>query len=240
ALRRMVALLHNILRRSAYLALLDEQPAALSRLVEVVGQSALLAERLALHPLLLDELLDSRVAGPLPDREALIEACVMVASDRDDTEPDDTEAVLNALNEVRQALSFRIAMATRDGRQPAVDSARQLAWLADGVVRRVLTLAGREVAAAHGRVPGARFAVLGYGCLGGEELGFGSDLDLVFLYDAPAEAQSDGARPLDASRWFARLAQKVVALLGALSAAGRLFDVDVRLRPDSAKGLLVS
>ena len=240
ALRRMVALLHNILRRSAYLALLDEQPAALSRLVEVVGQSALLAERLALHPLLLDELLDSRVAGPLPDREALIEACVMVASDRDDTEPDDTEAVLNALNEVRQALSFRIAMATRDGRQPAVDSARQLAWLADGVVRRVLTLAGREVAAAHGRVPDARFAVLGYGSLGGEELGFGSDLDLVFLYDAPAEAQSDGARPLDASRWFARLAQKVVALLGAPSAAGRLFDVDVRLRPDGAKGLLVS
>ncbi|KGM56475.1 glutamate-ammonia-ligase adenylyltransferase [Lysobacter arseniciresistens ZS79] len=240
ALRRLVALLHNILRRSAYLALLDEQPAALARLVEVVGHSALLAERLALHPLLLDELLDSRVGGPLPGRDELVEACVMVASDRDDTEPDDTEAVLNALNEVRQALSFRIAMATRDGRQPAVDSARQLAWLADGVVRRVLALATREVAAAHGRVPGARFAVLGYGSLGGEELGFGSDLDLVFLYDAPADAQSDGARALDASRWFARLAQKVVALLGTPSAAGRLFDVDVRLRPDGAKGLLVS
>ncbi|MFD0740050.1 bifunctional [glutamate--ammonia ligase]-adenylyl-L-tyrosine phosphorylase/[glutamate--ammonia-ligase] adenylyltransferase [Lysobacter koreensis] len=234
ALRRLLALLHNVLRRSAYLALLDEQPAALARLVEVVGHSALLAERLASYPLLLDELLDARVAGPLPGREQLLAACAAVAGD------DDTEATLQALNEVRQALSFRIAMAVRDRRQTAADSAQQLAWLADGVVIRVLALAEHEVAATHGRVPGARFAVLGYGSLGGEELGFGSDLDLVFLYDAPADAQSDGARSLDAQRWFARLAQKVVGLLGAVTAAGRLFDVDVRLRPDGAKGLLVS
>ena len=131
-------------------------------------------------------------------------------------------------------------MAVRDRRQSAAHSAQQLAWLADGVVMRVLALAEHEVAVAHGRVPGARFAVLGYGSLGGEELGFGSDLDLVFLYDAAADAQSDGARSLDAQRWFARLAQKVVGLLGAVTAAGRLFDVDVRLRPDGAKGLLVS
>ncbi|MBF6024171.1 bifunctional [glutamate--ammonia ligase]-adenylyl-L-tyrosine phosphorylase/[glutamate--ammonia-ligase] adenylyltransferase [Lysobacter niastensis] len=237
ALRRLLALLHNVLRRSAYLALLDEQPAALARLVEVVSRSALLAERLAAYPLLLDELLDVRVAGPLPGREALVAACTSVAG-----EDGDAEATLQALNEVRQALSFRIAMAVRDGRQPAGDSAQQLAWLADGVVMRVLALAEEEVAAAHGRVPGARFAVLGYGSLGGEELGFGSDLDLVFLYDARDgdSAHSDGARPLEAARWFARLAQKIVALLGAVTAAGRLFDVDVRLRPDGAKGLLVS
>ncbi|TWI10345.1 bifunctional [glutamate--ammonia ligase]-adenylyl-L-tyrosine phosphorylase/[glutamate--ammonia-ligase] adenylyltransferase [Aerolutibacter ruishenii] len=234
ALRRLLDLLHNVLRRSAYLALLDEQPAALARLVEVVGRSALLAERLATHPLLLDELLDARVTGPLPGREALMEACSAIDGG------DDTEATLQALNEVRQALSFRIALAQRDGRQGAVDSARQLAWLADGVVARVLQLARQEVRAAHGDVPAAQFAVVGYGSLGGEELGFGSDLDLVFLYDAAPEAQSDGPRPLDAVRWFARLAQKVVALLGAVTAAGRLFDVDVRLRPDGAKGLLVS
>ncbi|MGO1002602.1 bifunctional [glutamate--ammonia ligase]-adenylyl-L-tyrosine phosphorylase/[glutamate--ammonia-ligase] adenylyltransferase [Lysobacter sp. CA196] len=237
ALKRLLALLHNVLRRSAYLALLDEQPAALSRLVEAVSRSALLAERLASHPLLLDELLDARVVGPLPGREELQEASAEVDGG------DDAEATLQALNEVRQSLSFRIAMALRDGRQSAEQSARQLAWLADGVVMRILALAEQEVASAHGRVPDARFAVLGYGSLGGEELGFGSDLDLVFLYDAPAiegGAQSDGARPLDAGRWFARLAQKIVALLGAVTAAGRLFDVDVRLRPDGAKGLLVS
>lgn len=234
ALRRLLALLHNVLRRSAYLALLDEQPVALARLVEVVSSSALLAERLASHPVLLDELLDARVAGPLPERTALLAACAQVPGD------DDTEATLQALNEVRQALSFRIAMAQRDGRQFAAESARQLAWLGDGVVARVLQLAQAEVAQGHGLVPGARFAVLGYGSLGGEELGFGSDLDLVFLYTADADAHSDGARSLDAQRWFARLGQKVVALLGAVTAAGRLFDVDVRLRPDGAKGLLVS
>ncbi len=236
ALRRLLALLHNVLRRSAYLALLDEQPAALARLVEAVSRSALLAERLAAYPLLLDELLDARVSGTLPGRDELIAACAAIDGD------DDAEATLQALNEVRQALSFRIALAVRDGRQSAVSSAQQLAWLADGVVMRVLALAEHEVAAAHGRVPNARFAVLGYGSLGGEELGFGSDLDLVFLYDAPGGdgAHSDGARPLEASRWFARLAQKVVALLGAVTGAGRLFDVDVRLRPDGAKGLLVS
>lgn len=237
ALKRLLALLHNVLRRSAYLALLDEQPAALTRLIEVVSRSALLAERLASHPLLLDELLDARVVGPLPGREELLAACAEVDGG------DDAEATLQALNEVRQSLSFRIAMALRDGRQSAEDSARQLAWLADGVVMRILALAESEVASAHGRIAGGRFAVLGYGSLGGEELGFGSDLDLVFLYDAPAVeggAWSDGARALDAPRWFARLAQKIVALLGAVTAAGRLFDVDVRLRPDGAKGLLVS
>ncbi|MGY3267039.1 bifunctional [glutamate--ammonia ligase]-adenylyl-L-tyrosine phosphorylase/[glutamate--ammonia-ligase] adenylyltransferase [Lysobacter sp. HA35] len=235
AMRRLVALVANVLRRSAYLALLDEQPVALGRLVDVVAHNALLAERLAAYPLLLDELLDARIAGTLPDRDELSAACNAAVEGIDDT-----EHALRALNEVRQALSFRIAMAVRDRRQPADESARQLAWLADAVVDVVVRIAENEVAAASGRVPGARFAVLGYGSLGGEELGFGSDLDLVFLYDAPADAESDGARTLDAQRWFARLAQKVVALLGAATGAGRLYDVDVRLRPDGAKGLLVS
>ncbi|MCC8364422.1 bifunctional [glutamate--ammonia ligase]-adenylyl-L-tyrosine phosphorylase/[glutamate--ammonia-ligase] adenylyltransferase [Lysobacter sp. A6] len=234
ALRRVLPLLHTLLRRASYLALLDEQPPALARLVDVVSGSALLAERIAAHPLLLDELLDRRTNEAMPAREDFVAACSATLRD------DDAEAALMALNEVRQALSFRIALATLDARQSAQDSARLLAWLADAVVQVVLELAQREVERAHGRVPGARFAVLGYGSLGGQELGFGSDLDLVFLYDAPPDAHSDGARPLDASRWFARLAQKIVALLGTVTGAGRLYDVDVRLRPDGAKGLLVS
>ena len=234
AVRRVLPLLHALLRRASYLALLDEQPAALARLVDVLAGSALLAERISAHPLLLDELLDLRIAGPLPDREALAAEC------RQALREDDAEAALMALNEVRQALSFRIALATLDARQSAQYSARQLAWLADAVVAVVLELARREVARAHGSIGDARFAVLGYGSLGGEELGFGSDLDLVFLYDAPGDAVSDGPRALDASRWFARLAQKMVALLGTVTSAGRLYETDVRLRPDGAKGLLVS
>ncbi|MEB2026758.1 bifunctional [glutamate--ammonia ligase]-adenylyl-L-tyrosine phosphorylase/[glutamate--ammonia-ligase] adenylyltransferase [Xanthomonas campestris pv. campestris] len=235
ALRRVLGLLQATLRRTSYLALLDEQPSALARLVDVLSRSALLAERLAAYPLLLDELLDTRISGPLPDRAALHTACV------DTLQIDDTEAALRELNERRLALSSRIALATLDGRQQPVDSTQQLAWLAEAVVQTVLQLARRELVAAHGQVPGGAFAIIGYGSLGGLELGFGSDLDLVFLYDHPREVEaSDGKRPLEAGRWFARLAQKVMTLLGAETGAGRLYDIDVRLRPDGGKGALVS
>ncbi|MGN6151625.1 MAG: bifunctional [glutamate--ammonia ligase]-adenylyl-L-tyrosine phosphorylase/[glutamate--ammonia-ligase] adenylyltransferase [Lysobacteraceae bacterium] len=234
ALRRALAVLQTLLRRASYLALLDEQPAALSRLVDTLVRSALLADRLAKHPLLLDELLDLRVAGPLPDAAAFGEACAAALGH------DDGEAALLALNEARQTLGFRIALAVLDRRVEAVEAARRLAALADALLVAVHALALRELAAQHGRIAGLRFAVLGYGSLGGRELGFGSDLDLVFVYDAPADATSDGARALDAPRWATRLAQKIVALLGAPTGAGRLYEVDVRLRPDGAKGLMVS
>ena len=231
---RMLPLLHTILRRASYLALLDEQPAALQRLADALARSALLGERLAAHPLLLDELLDVRVSGELPDAQAMQDECHAAIAGRD------TEAGLDALNEVRQALSFRLALALLDGRMEAQDCAQRLAWLADAVVACVLEMARADLRGQHGEIPGAGFLVLGYGSLGGKELGFGSDLDLVFLYDAPADGVSDGARPLEASRLFLRLAQKIVALLETRTGAGRLFDVDVRLRPDGAKGLLVS
>ncbi|WP_341809453.1 bifunctional [glutamate--ammonia ligase]-adenylyl-L-tyrosine phosphorylase/[glutamate--ammonia-ligase] adenylyltransferase [Xanthomonas oryzae pv. oryzicola] len=235
AVRRILGLLQATLRRTSYLALLDEQPSALARLVDVLSRSALLAERLAAYPLLLDELLDTRISGPLPDRAALHAACA------DIVHMDDTEAALRELNERRLARSFRIALATLDGRQQAVESTRQLAWLAESVVQAVLHLARSEMVAAHGYVSGGSFAIIGYGSLGGLELGFGSDLDLVFLYDHPPEVDaSDGKRPLEAGRWFARLAQKVMALLAAETGAGRLYDIDVRLRPDGGKAALVS
>jgi glutamate-ammonia-ligase adenylyltransferase len=234
ALRRLLPLLHTLLKRASYLALLDEQPVALQRLVDALARSALLGERLAAHPLLLDELLDRRVAGGLPDRAAMAAECAAALREGD------AEASLHALNEVRQALSFRVALALLDARCDAQSCAQRLAWLADAVVASVLRIALEAMRAAHGGIAGGRFAVLGYGSLGGEELGFGSDLDLVFLYDAPGDAQSDGAHAMDAPRWFARLGQKIVALLGAGTGAGRLFEVDVRLRPDGAKGLLVS
>ncbi len=235
ALRRVLGLLVAILRRTSYLALLDEQPSALNRLVNVLARSALLSERLVAFPLLLDELLDTRVAGPMPEAQEMHDACATALA------IDDPEAALRALNEVRLALSFRMALAFHDGRQRAVDCTHQLALLADAVVVTVLQMAQADMRQAHGEIPGARFAIIGYGSLGGVELGFGSDLDLVFLYDSPAGVEdSNGPRPLDSGRWFARLAQKVMALLGAVTAAGRLYDIDVRLRPDGGKGALVS
>src|SRR5690606_26602156 len=156
ALRRVLGLLQAILRRASYLALLDEQPSALARLVDVLARSALLADRLVAYPLLLDELLDVRVGGPIPDAAGMREACAAAVQ----AQEDDPEAALRALNEVRLALSFRIALATLDSRQPARDSARQLAALADAVVGQVLAMATAEVVRAHGTVPGGQFAVV--------------------------------------------------------------------------------
>jgi glutamate-ammonia-ligase adenylyltransferase len=237
ALPRGIALLQAIARRTSYLALLDEQPAALARLVDVTARSSLLSERLANHPLLLDELLDTRAAGAVPD-EAAVRAALRAAAQAHESE--DAESALAALNEARHSLAFRIALSALAQRQPAQDSAALLAALAEEVVVAVLQIARRELEPAHGRIDGAGFAVIGYGSVGGRELGFDSDLDLVFLHDARAEDVSDGARPLEAPRYFARLAQKLVALLDTETSAGRLYEVDVRLRPDGAKGVLVS
>ena len=236
ALSRALSLVQNVLRRSNYLALLDEQPQTLERLVDALSRSALLGERLAAYPVLLDELLDRRAAGDLPDAAAMHDACARALVQGDG----DVEQSLALLNETRQALSFRIALAVLDDQQPACVSTQQLAWLADAVVMSVVRLAWADLARAHGEVRGARFAVLGYGSVGGEELGFGSDLDLVFLHDGDDGMHSDGDRPLDGTRWFARLAQKIVSLLQTPTRAGRLFDVDMRLRPDGASGLLVT
>lgn len=241
SLARGIALVTAIGRRSSYFALLAEQPAALERLAQVCAGSALLAERLTEHPLLLDELLDVRAAGPLPEPAAIARDIAAVVPAHDDA-----EAALVALNERRHSLAFRIGLAWRAGRIDAAPATRLLAVVAEAVVAAALALAMREVERAHGRLPLPRggsseggFAVLGYGSIGAQELGFASDLDLVFVHGAAPEAVSDGARPLDAGRYYLRVAQKLVALLDTATAAGKLYEVDVRLRPDGAKGLLV-
>jgi glutamate-ammonia-ligase adenylyltransferase len=239
AAERTLALVNAVIRRSSYLALLDEQPSALARLVEVMAASAWMAERLCAHPVLLDDLLDARVdAAPL-HREDVAEALQRALAQ---VEEDDAEARLLALNEFRQSQGFRIALATLLRGQPATDGTQQLAWVAEAVVGAALPAVYNELAHQHGHLPdGAELAICGYGSFGGEELGFGSDLDLIFLYDGRlASHESDGARPLDAARYHARAVQKLISLLGTLTPAGRLYEVDARLRPDGAKGLLVS
>ncbi|GIX35930.1 MAG: glutamate-ammonia-ligase adenylyltransferase [Lysobacteraceae bacterium] len=241
SLERLLDLLQAILRRGAYLALLDEQPAALRRLVEVSSRSALLAERLSQHPILLDDLLDARIDAGGVDLEHL-RAELDALRHR---HAGDTEQALVALNELRQSLAFRIGLATLFRQQPPERIAAELAWLAQALVEALLPLAIADLAPAHGVLPGrvddAGLAVLGYGSLGGEELGFTSDLDLVFLYDAEAvQGMSDGPRPLEASRYQLRVVQKLLSLLSTLTPAGRLYEVDLRLRPDGAKGLLLT
>ena len=119
-------------------------------------------------------------------------------------------------------------------------AARQLAFIARRCCARCCRWRGRACAP-HGRLPSGGVAAIAYGSFGGDELGFGSDLDLVFLYDEGLDAsETDGARPLEAVRYHTRVVQKVIALLAMATPAGRLYETDLRLRPDGAKGLLVS
>jgi len=239
-LLRLVQLAQTVARRSSYLALLEEQPAARRRLARLFADRAFLAERVIAQPLLLDDVLDPRI-DQLPLKRADISAEIArVLTTLDERE---AEAELERVNEFKASVAFRLGLAFNDGRADAVSTARRLAALAESVVVAVTALAERELAAQHGRLPGegSGFAVLGYGSLGGEELGFASDLDLVFVYDGRrAQAMSDGPRPLEGSRWYQRLAQRVMNWLTVLTRAGRLYEVDTRLRPDGSKGLLVS
>lgn len=240
---RLIALVHAIARRSAYLALLDEQPVALKRLTYVFSSSALLAERVVAHPLLLDELFDDRSEGPPPDRETVESE---MARQLESLPDPDVEREIELIQEQRLASVFRIGLAFLGRRIDAVQTARALAAVAEAVLASVLRIAERDLIAVHGRMDGrigdsSGLCVVGYGSLGGNELGFGSDLDLVFIYDGPLAARdSDGAKPLDGTRYYARLAQRFVHLLTTLTRSGRLYEIDVRLRPDGGKGLLVT
>jgi glutamate-ammonia-ligase adenylyltransferase len=236
---RLCRLVQAVARRSSYLALLEEQPGARRRLAGVFADSAFLAERVIAQPLLLDDVLDPRIDQlPLKRVDIAAEIARVLAT----LDERDAEDELERINELKSSMAFRLGLAFNDGRADAAATARRLAALAEAVVGAVVSLAARELAVQHGRLPGEGigFAVLGYGSLGGEELGFASDLDLVFVYDAArARETSDGKRPLDGARWFQRLAQRVMHWVSAPTRAGRLYEVDTRLRPDGSKGMLV-
>jgi glutamate-ammonia-ligase adenylyltransferase len=239
ALPRLLRLLHNIARRPAYLALLEESPAALQRLATLCAERAFLAARVLAQPLLLDDVLDPRIEQ-LPLKAAAIAAEIAHLLEALDERGPDAE--LERINEARASLAFRLGLAFADARADALATARRLAALAEAVLNAVLRLAEGELVARHGRLPGPGlgFCVIGYGSFGGHELGFASDLDVAFVYDAARAAlSSDGARPLEGSQWYQRLAQRVVHWLGTVTRAGQLYAVDTRLRPDGSKSLLV-
>ncbi|MCB1559534.1 MAG: bifunctional [glutamate--ammonia ligase]-adenylyl-L-tyrosine phosphorylase/[glutamate--ammonia-ligase] adenylyltransferase [Xanthomonadales bacterium] len=246
SLERVLDLLQAVLRRSSYLALLAEQPDALIRVVDVMASSALLAKRIAAHPLLLDDLLDHRHNRENNDDDLRVELTAELERSLGSARGDDIESQLLAFNEFQQSASFRFGMDRLFDRRSPADCARGLALIAELIVRRLLPLAEADVRRRHGSLPGSSntdsgLLLIAYGSFGGAELGFESDLDLVFLYDGVQSSEtSDGERPLDAPSWFVRVTQRVVSLLGTLTPAGKLYDVDLRLRPDGAKGLLVS
>ena len=245
-LRRILRIIEAIGQRSAYFALLHESRAARERLVELCGHGEFLASQIASQPLLLDELIDERLLSHLPGRESLAQELGLRMSQVQDDEP---EHEVEALRHFQSAAIFRVAVADLTGRLPVMQVSDRLTEIAELILERAMELAWRQITQQFGTPhcgEGAQrravsICAAGYGKLGGIELSYTSDLDLVFLHDSRGERQeTSGARPIDNQVFFVRLAQRIVHLLTMHSAAGRLYEVDVRLRPSGKGGMLVT
>ncbi|MCQ9391946.1 bifunctional [glutamate--ammonia ligase]-adenylyl-L-tyrosine phosphorylase/[glutamate--ammonia-ligase] adenylyltransferase [Pseudomonas viridiflava] len=243
-LERVLPLVEAVARRSAYLVLLTENPDALRRLLTLCAASPWIAEQIARFPLLLDELLnEGRLFNPplAPELAAeLRERLIRIPED-------DLEQQMEALRHFKLAHSLRVAASEITGSLPLMKVSDYLTWLAGAILEQVLALAWRHSVARHGTPsrpdgtlcdPG--FVIVGYGKVGGIELGHGSDLDLVFIHDGDPQTETDGARPIDSAQFFTRLGQRIIHLLTTQTNSGQLYDVDMRLRPSGASGLLVS
>lgn len=242
-LQRLLPLLTGILTRSTYLELLTEHPGALSHLIRLCAASPMVAEQLARYPLLLDELLDpATLYQPTATdayRDELRQYLMRIPVE-------DEEQQLEALRQFKQTQQLRIAAADIARTLPVMKVSDHLTWLAEAILDTVVQQAWNKLVQRYGRPSHLGedqqrgFAVVGYGKLGGIELGYSSDLDLVFLHDCPESAVTDGERSIDGRQFYLRLAQRIMHLFSTRTASGILYEVDARLRPSGAAGMLVS
>lgn len=225
---RLFDLIEKIAQRSAYLALLAEYPDTLARVARMVAASPWAAQYLTQHPLLLDSLIDWRTLfEPLDFTQiarqltADLDACKLPDGDPD------IERQMNLMRDVQRQASFQLLAQDLEGELTVEKLADQLSALADLLLTETIRRAWPLV----NKVPGAlpHFAVIAYGKLGGKELGYASDLDLVFLFDDPRE---------DAAEVYAKLGRRMTSWLSTMTSSGRLYEVDLRLRPDGDAGLL--
>ena len=243
-LDRVMSVVESVAKRSVYLALLAERPVALSQFVQLCAASPWIAQLLGRHPVLFDELLDPRTLyAPLaPDELDQDVADRLTALDDPDREHE-----MDCLRQSKQANVLRVAAADISRRIPLMVVSDHLTWIAEAILRAALAIAWRDITSRHGRpasmLEDATFppyAVIAYGKLGGIELGYGSDLDLVFVHDDDPYGTTTGPKQIDLATFYARLTQRLIHTLTALTPQGALYEVDPRLRPDGSKGVLVN
>lgn len=242
-LSRLTPLLTGIITRTTYLELLSEFPGALKHLISLCAASPMVASQLARYPLLLDELLDpATLYQPTATdayRDELRQYLLRVPEE-------DEEQQLEAMRQFKQAQLLRVAAADIAGTLPVMKVSDHLTWLAEAMIDAVVRQAWGLMVARYGQPThlhereGRGFAVVGYGKLGGWELGYSSDLDLVFLHDCPADVMTDGEREIDGRQFYLRLAQRIMHLFSTRTSTGILYEVDARLRPSGAAGMLVT
>ena len=245
-LNRIFDLVLAICRRSAYLVLLVQHLPALDRMLDLFARSDWVASRVTRFPALLDELIDPSLGQQIPPGDELARNVRRLLS-----AAQGVETILEGLNYLKLANSLRIAVSQLDGTMSAEQAQQALSGLATAILKGVLEIAGQEIEQRHGRFPPidpdtpqddspyGDMAVIAYGTLGATELGYDSDLDIVFLFETGQE-MSDGKRPLPPERYYARLAQRVLSFLTVMTPSGRLYEVDTRLRPNGRAGSLVS
>jgi len=232
---RFVDWIEPLLRRETYLALLVERPNVQRRLLRLLGLARWPMRYLMLHPGVIDELADERTMVERFDPHALM----LELEERHDawhrSGEADEGALLDTLRRAHHAETFRTLVRDVEGRITIEAVADELSALADTIVSCSLRWAWSHLRQRHRDAP--RLAVIAYGKLGGKELGYGGDLDVVFLYDDEAEAEAD---PYRAQEIYAAFVRKLITWLTLRTAAGELFDIDTALRPNGNSGLLVT
>lgn len=229
--------------RSTYLALLRDSALAREHLLKLCAASPWLTRLLAQSPSLLDQLLDPRVLYAPPQKAELH---AELARRMAEVTEGDTEAAMNLLRRYVQETTLRIAAADLAGALPLVQVSDRLTWLAESVVATALARVRAELTAQYGPAlkrdgTPAGFGVIAYGKFGGLEMGYGSDLDVVFIHDCDVlDAETQGAKKIANEVWLSRLAQRVIHWLSTQTGAGRAYEVDIELRPDGRRGLTVS
>ncbi len=242
-LNRVLTLIEQVAGRNVYLSLLAENPKALAQLVKLSSESAWVCQYLAQYPMLFDELLDVRsLYEPLDKAELSKQLNNCLAN----IAQDDIEQIMIKLRQFKQVNTLRIAAVDIMGVIPLVVISDYLTYVAEVILEYVLDKAWQILTDKHGWPPNiakqqAGFAILGFGKLGGLELGYGSDLDMVFIYNcADNHALTDGNKQISCAQFYARLGQKVRHILDTRMLSGQLYEVDMRLRPSGDSGLLVA
>jgi glutamate-ammonia-ligase adenylyltransferase len=245
-LNRVLEILAAIVGRPVYVSLLLEYPSAQKQMLELCAASQWFANELARYPILLDELLDSQELFRQNDREQLTTELQRLMSQVDQ---DDLEQQMERLRQFRRTEIFKLAATDVIHVHEIWDVGAKLSTIADVVLEKVFQLSWNAVCKRHGvpvcTIEGEQYqpgmAIVAYGKLGGLEMGYGSDLDIVFLHDSSGEKQyTNGEKSIDNSQFFSRVAQKVLHILGTRTHSGILYEADTRLRPDGRAGMMVS
>ncbi len=242
AFTRVLTVLTKIVTRTAYLELLYENVGALKHLVMLCRASHWITEYIAKFPILLDELIDPKLLHNPPALSAykdyLRESMLRVPED-------DLEAQMNHLRQFKQAQQLRIAAADVAGVLPVTQVSDHLTALAEVIIAEVVNIAWQQTSIRFGEPRSCAenndkgFAVIGYGKTGGIELGYSSDLDLVFIHTSPENDTTNGDREVPAGQFYSKLAQRIMHIFNTRMSSGMLYELDLRLRPSGNSGLLV-